>query len=315
MEREALVKIIHILTLFSLGILVIWQDLGIRFLVYAYILAALIGLTVALFLLRKKFIGFWQNLDLNFCKDVLKKAWPFALFVIFAGVYYYLDTVILSIFRTDQEVGWYNAAYKIILFLIGIVGLYMSALTPAVARYYQKSSIALQGLINGSVRWLIMMIVPLAVGGTLLAKPIIYLFYGSQFDGAVIAFQILIWSMAVLSVSLIYGRSALFCDKEKKYAFVLASGLGINIVLNLVFIPFWGLIGAAIATVIAQSVVLICVYYLFNEITKVGFFGKYAIKPAIASGLMVLFYRAECGIINNSRSNVLFIFYAFNKRY
>ena len=62
--------------------------------------------------------------DKQFWKDIIKDALPFGLTGISGTIYTYIDSVMLSLIQGNEVVGWYNAAYRIVLFLLFIPGTY-----------------------------------------------------------------------------------------------------------------------------------------------------------------------------------------------
>ncbi|MFC1934482.1 polysaccharide biosynthesis C-terminal domain-containing protein [Chloroflexota bacterium] len=77
----------------------------------------------------------------------------------------------------------------------------------------------------------------------LLADPLMKLIYGASYSGAIIAFQILIWSVFLWGANNIYARGLLGCDKQNSFFIILVIQAVSNIALNFALIPSFGLIG------------------------------------------------------------------------
>lgn len=125
------------------------------------------------------------------------------------------------------------------------------------SKFYVESQNLLKISYVKSIKYLLLIILPISIYSLLYASPIINLIYSNQYALASVPMQILIWTVAFLFVN---GAASLLLnaiDKElyvtKTYVFAAI----FNIILNLILIPNFGYDGAAIATVISE--ILICV--------------------------------------------------------
>ncbi len=224
-----------------------------------------------------------------------KKAWQYALRAsipiffsfLLVQVFYSIDTVMLGLMKTDQVVGLYNAAYKIIFVIISVGSLLQEVIFPLLARFYRESTEKMEIVLRLTVRAYVAMALPLAVGGTLLARPILLLIYGHAYEDATLVFQILICGVAEVLLILPFGFALIACDQERKYMFGVAAGAISNIILNIALIPPFGMTGAAIATVASQLLVVLYMIASAKRVTSVGLRGS-VLKPAIAAAAMGL---------------------------
>jgi O-antigen/teichoic acid export membrane protein len=215
----------------------------------------------------------------------IRQALPIGISGFMIAIIYNADMVMLGFMRTNEEVGYYSAAYKIIWFIMGVFVAYFNSIFPVTAHYYKQSLEALKNFIEYSSKLVITIALPLAVGGTMLAKPIMNLIYGGKYDDGVIAFQILLWVLVVLCLNSIYARGLWACDRQKRYMAITAVQATSNIALNLLLIPLFGIVGACIATISAEIIGFYPYYREFNKIVRVTILG-YVGKPLIASILM-----------------------------
>ena len=233
----------------------------------------------------KHYGWFSFSFNLTIWKEFLKKALPMGFSFIMILIYYNLDTVMLGFMKSSKVVGWYNAAYKIIFFILPFGTMFIQTIFPLMSKYYKQSREKLSILVNTSAKLLISIAIPLGIGGTILAKPIINLIYGSQYLNGTIAFQILIWNVVVIFVSMNFGNSLMACSGEKKYAIGVTIGAATNIILNFLLIPSFSLMGAAIATLTTEIVVLIYMAYYFSKISRI-YIERYILKPTVAGVTM-----------------------------
>jgi len=209
-------------------------------------------------------------------------------------VYYNFDILMLGFMKGEEVVGWYNAAYKLIFLVLAFIPIFINVIFPLMSKYYQESREKLETLISSSTRLLTTIALPLGIGGTLLARPIIGFLYGENFGPGIIGFQILIWSVVIIYMRCTYEQSFLACDQERRYLFGVILGAITNIGLNIALIPYFSLKGAAIATVISEFVFSGYMFSYFRIVSRRQMV-KYPLKPFIAAALMgfVVYYAAK----------------------
>ncbi len=216
-----------------------------------------------------------------FWGSLLRQSLPIGFAFIMSGLYQNFDTIMLGFMRSNEEVGYYNAAYKIILLIVSMGGLYYAAIFPVISNYYKTSLASLHRLLSLTSKLMVTISLPLAVGGTMLAKSIMDFIYTEQYLGGIIVFQILIWVIPIRFIGSIYGNSLIACDKQNRYAIGVTVGAVINIVLNALLIPRFGIVAAAASTVVTWGVVTLFMYHESNKIVSVPFKG-YLLRPVVA---------------------------------
>ena len=86
-----------------------------------------------------KFVLPKVEVDRSFWKPTIKKALPFGLSGTFISIYLWIDSVMLSLMKGDEVVGWYGAAYRLVLVLLFIPIAFNSAVFPLMSRFYVNS--------------------------------------------------------------------------------------------------------------------------------------------------------------------------------
>jgi O-antigen/teichoic acid export membrane protein len=207
--------------------------------------------------------------DLNLWKSLLKPALPIGASILMIQIIYNIDMVMLGFMRSNAEVGYYSAAYKIILPLIMAGAVYFDAIFPVISNYYNTSLDLLKKIQSYSARIIVSIALPLGVGGTILAKPIMNFVYGSKYNDGIIAFKVLIWVVAMIYMNCIYARGMWACNKQKEYLIIVTIQALTNIGLNLILIPSIGIAGAALSTVSAEILGFFFYYREFNKVVTV----------------------------------------------
>jgi O-antigen/teichoic acid export membrane protein len=162
----------------------------------------------------------------------------------------------LSQMKNDEVVGWYNAAYRLILLLSFIPTAFFGAVFPIMSRFHVTSKEFLRFTHERSFKYLLILGVPIAVGTTLLANKIIMLIFGIEYYPSVIVLQILVWSTVFTFLGGVFGNLFQSVNKQMVIAWVLGSAAVLKVVLNLALIPGHSYTGASIATLVSGFVVL-----------------------------------------------------------
>jgi len=196
---------------------------------------------------------------------LLIAGFPFAFTQLSLSFAFDSDTIFLSFWYPDSVVGWYAAAYRLMLTLLIFSNPFNEAIMPSLARQHATDPDSVTIWYHRTVRIMILLLLPIAVGGTLVADQLIVFLYGIEFAPAAIAFAILIWYIPFHIYTSFSGNLANVMRKEGQSARIFGIEGGLNIVLNIIMIPPLGLIGAAFATVITDIVGAALFYFLLRK--------------------------------------------------
>ena len=249
--------------------------------------ASFITMVLPIYIFVKNYGWFSFSFNWTIWKELLIKALPMGLAFMMVQIYYNMDSVMLGFMKGHESVGLYNAAYKIILLLLIFRGIFIQSLFPEWSRLYIQSCDRLAKVLLYAEKLGISLAIPLGVGGTLLAKPIIELVYGAQYAGSVLPFQLLIWNVAVLYVDLIFPQLLNAANRQKLYAAAVTVGAAVNMLFNFLLIPRYGMIGAAIATILAEASVFFLAYAFTNRFLRIRMTQLFW-RPILASLVMAI---------------------------
>ena len=201
----------------------------------------------------------WPRLEFSREKigSVLRQSSTLGVSVIMIQIYYSIDTVLLGLMRSDTEVGWYSAAYRMVLVFTTLGGIIGDVIFPRLSRQnaalsvQQKSRTMLLG-----AKLLIFASLPIALAGTLYSSQLMTFMFGPSYVNSASALQILIWQVFTVFCNISFAYHLLAAEKNRLYLISVTAGAVINLSLNLVMIPLYGMIGAAVTTIIAETAVL-----------------------------------------------------------
>ncbi len=254
----------------------------------------MIGLLFFIFI--KRFGRPRPRLNLAAAKSLLREALPIGLTFIIGPIILYTDTIMLDFMRGDTEVGYYNAACKIGMILVMFSVFYQDAVYPIVSKFYKTSQELLKKVQTYSAKLMVATALPLAVGGVILARPLMNLLYGTDYDKGIIALQILIWFFAFEYTYSVFARGLLACDRDKERLKIITIMTVANVVLNFILIPPFGLKGAAIATVLVRIIGFFMFQREFSKIVPI-YVHKFLFRPLLAAIIMAIFLYAGLNIL------------------
>ena len=191
----------------------------------------------------------WQT-----AKELLRDSWPLILSGMAISIYMKIDQVMIKEMLDSEAVGNYAAAVRLSEAWYFIPMAITSSVFPAIINakkqskelYYQR----LQKLYD-LVVWLA---VAIALPTTFLAPWVIKVLYGEAFLPAAGVLSIHIWAGVFVGLGVASGRW-LLCENMQKEAFYRTFlGAICNVVLNIIMIPKYGISGAALSTLISQSI-------------------------------------------------------------
>lgn len=237
------------------------QSLEIILLVYTFIELITIAID---FILYNSYITKLKFRRHNI-KPIFMQMIPFGVGGLFMTIYDKVDITLLSKLLTDNVdlfIGWYSASYELMAALIFIPLSISSAIMPVA---YNATKEKLKKIYKLSYQLLFSLAIPIVIGVTYYAKDIIYLIYGSDFQGAVLSLQILIWAALFNFGMFISGIALNSLNLEKETMKATIHSVIFNIVANLILIPKYGYLAAAITTV---GSVIIYNVYCFRVVDK-----------------------------------------------
>lgn len=279
-KYSAIVKFIAYIVLAISKILVVVFNKGIIWYTVAYTLE--FSIYALLLYISYKVIKRKNNdkqkwyFDFNYAKKLLSRSWYYALSSIMVTIYMRIDQAMLgTYFENKSEVGIYSAAVRIAEMWAFVPNAIITALKPAIIGYKKNNEAKYKETL--SKLYLITSIVCLSfsIGIVIFSKLIISILYGKDYIMAYKSLYILIigtWFGVIGNVHYVW----MVCEDKGKYTlFYSLSGSVLNIIANIILIPKYGAVGAAIATLLSQLVANVFSFSVFKETRMLT---KYAIK-------------------------------------
>lgn len=264
-KRYVFVKLISLILIFTLV-----KNTG-DYIIYACINS---GIEILASLLNIKYVRKYIRIHITKNMNYRKHLVP--MLVIFANtlaitIYTNSDITMIGVFMTDSEVGIYSIASKMYQIAKPLINAITIVTIPRLAVYIgQKDVSRYNGLLNKTVKAIILFMAPMVVGMFALSREIILFLGGEAFLSGQSAMKILTLALIPVSIGSIYFDGVLIANRmEQKCFFTTIICALINITLNFFMIPELGISGAAMTTLIAELICCLMAMWYSQKICKI----------------------------------------------
>lgn len=289
MEYQSVATILNSVVMLIGTLLVIYLGLDVIAFAFVYLVANAINFIYILVTYAWKFYLPNIEMDLEFWKSTIKEALPLSITSLFAVLVFRIDSVMLSVMSGMEAVGFYSAAYRLMEALIFFPQVYTTAIFPVFSKLYVSSINPLKGAYIKSFKYLTILSLPIAVGITLLAEPIILLLFKPEYIPSILALQIVVWVLPFIFVNYIQGSLLTAMNRQVTYLKITAASLVLNVGMNLVLIPLYSYLGAAFVTVITEIFSVALGFYVLSKLLAKVKVHEIIFKPGVACLVMALF--------------------------
>lgn len=211
---------------------------------------------------------------------------PFLISGLLSMINCNVDSVIIGFMRSEYELGIYSSAYKVVFFLTNLIAVIFTPFFPLLISYYhEKDEKGLNRIIKSLCKIVVLIGFPMSIGGVILSKEIIILLFGEKYIEAYVPFIVLMVYILVLFMRETYGYSLNAWNMEDKYLKSVIISAVMNLALNLIFIPKYGIIAAAFTTLISEIINFIIMRRYSIKVVRTDYFMNF-IKLLLPLGIM-----------------------------
>ena len=286
MEYPAAVAVLTTMVRASVGLGALFVGWGVVGLGIASVVASTASSIMLVIVFVRMFSLPRLEFDLFMGKDMTWTALPLMINNLLSTIFFRIDVMLLLPMKGSQVVGYYSSAYKFVDGLNIFPSFITLALFPVMSRQALSSKEGLIRAYTKAVKVLLILAIPITVGTTIIADELIFLLFGSEFGPAVQALQILIWFLPFSYVNSVTQYVIIAVGKQRFLTVAFIIGATFNVAANLIAIPFFGLLGAAVVTVLSELVLMApfmwAVWRWVGALDLVGL----SIRPAVATGIM-----------------------------
>ena len=254
LNTESLMAIVSPFLSAILGVIVIFTTKDLRLLALSLALGSWVSFFAAFKAIQKYLL---PTNEVITSKQLFHLVGPFALASVSAKIYGYADTILIRFLSSASQLGFYGLAYKAAFALQFIPLAAMAGIYPAMSNANaNKDDNELYHLLSASIKYVLALGLPLAAMAIVFGKQVILAIYGQKFLGSCLPLIILFSSLPALFCTFPFGAWLNATRRQTANTRNVIIVTIVSIVLNLIYIPIYGAVGAA-------SVSLACTMLLF----------------------------------------------------
>jgi len=200
----------------------------------------------------------------------------------------HIDTILVGFFLNPAAVGFYTIGKQVLTVMMTPMAALRTTLSPTyksqkeIGKEETATKLYEEGLYHG-----LLLYIPGAAGLIILTEPFVELVFGNEYLGAVPILQVLAIYAVLQSVTSLTSEGLDFLGRARERSIVLGITAVLNVFLNIIFIPQFGVVGAAIATIITYSIYTFANLYIMS--IELPFRARWLLRHVlIVSGITII---------------------------
>ena len=232
----------------------VWVGAPLIYFAYAVLLSSVLTAVGLIWIYSTKFGSLWEwRFRFGLAKKLMKDALP----LVFAGlaimVYMRIDQVMIQNMIGSASVGYYAVAVRLSEAWYFVPTAITASLFPAIINAKKRSETLYMSRLQRLHNFLVLISIVVGVAGMMLAAPAIRMLFGAAYMPAASVLAIYIWAGLFVSLGMASSHFLMAENMHWRAFFRTSAGMMVNILLNLVLIPRYGISGAAMATLVSYA--------------------------------------------------------------
>lgn len=213
----------------------------------------------------RAFIKIRLTFDWPLYKEIFKRSWPIAISIAFNLIYLKADIVILSLVRSQAEVGIYGAAYRVIDVAATMPIMFMGIMLPHLTATWRVDKEKFKHYFRRAFDFMSLAGLPFAIGGIYVAAPLMTLVAGPEFTVSGRYLQILLLALLVIFFGSFSGHVIVALNKQRVMVWGYLIDAFLSLIGYLIFIPRYGAAGAAWVTVFSEALIMVLTFIVVER--------------------------------------------------
>lgn len=200
-------------------------------------------------------------------------------------IYVNSDITLLGLMKNDYIVGIYSVSSKVYQIVKTLISAILIVTVPRLAMLFGKHKMKeYKDILSRLSNVLVLLALPASTGLFMLSREVILIISGPKYLRSITSLQILCLAYIFSILAWILSDCVLIPANREKYVLRSMSASAIlNIVINLILIPFWNENAAAFSTVLAEMCMLVVNYYYAKDLIKDIFISKTFLRTFVSS--------------------------------
>lgn len=231
----------------------------------------ILGVGLALIYNLKHGSIFHWRFDKNYAFELMRDAWPLLIGGFVIIIYMKVDQIMIKHLLGNEATGIYSIAVKLSEIFYFIPGVICASLFPAIVNAQKADADLYKQRMQQLMDLMIVMAIGISIFITLISGFIIPFIYGEAYAEAGPVLAIHIWASVFVFMGFAASKWVIAENVQQYGLFITIVGAIINVALNFIVIPIWGIKGAAMATFISQAVASYLMYIIFPKTRPIFF--------------------------------------------
>ncbi|HET8822499.1 MAG TPA: flippase [Thermoleophilaceae bacterium] len=198
-------------------------------------------------------------------RRLLVMALPLGVALAVNEVYFRADTLIISLYQPYEQVGLYTLAYRMLELTLVFGTVFLTTTFPLLSQAVARDEPRARRTIQLSTDLFVALGAPLVAGGLVLAPDLVELAAGSDFEDASTPLRVLLAAGALAWINGVFGYALIAKERQLSALWLNGTALALNVGLNLLLVPRYGIVSAAAVTVASEVLILAGSYALMRR--------------------------------------------------
>lgn len=233
--------------------------------------------------------------DAQLVQPMLREGLWFSLQAVVTTVYFEINKLIMRMYQVtgwadipDGDIGRYGAASRIIIFLLIFPRIGLSVITPHLYEYFKTDLEKYHRVVMFSTRYLGAVGIAFGLGLTAMADQVMQLIYKESLWAGTPALELFGIFFAIRLLGTTSSQVFATVDQQPLRTKIEAGSVVVNVLLSLAFIPYFGFLGGAIATLATESMIQLVMFIWSRRLTHDQYWPTIKrLIPALAAGVVM----------------------------
>jgi O-antigen/teichoic acid export membrane protein len=225
---------------------------------------------------------------LRFFRVIVRRGRSVALIQLSQAVLVTADLLVVGLFTEWVDVGMYGAPHRMVAAVMAFGLIFQQVIFPALSRSWRRSSETGRELLDLAVRALMIGYVPIAIGSTVLAGPLVRFLLPPEYHDSAQLLAIGIWRAPLLSLAFLYQSALIAMNRESAGLRLLVGGATAS--APCIALSYWrfGMTGASCAVLLLGLVLVVAGYAYLAREGRAPSASHHLARPLAGSLVMVL---------------------------
>ncbi|NHN46478.1 flippase [Halostella sp. JP-L12] len=262
------IDLARFVVIFAISFLLVKYGLGSTGLILGYILSHVLLLPISVFISKTSVtIPRFQE-----GRELIHFAKYYAINVLGSKIFYLADVVIIGILLTKADVGRYEIAWRLIFAGMMLNSIISNTVFSYISKSYgENDTKGITSEIGQSLRYILLIPFATAAGAFFIGQEVISLLFTADYTTPRLVITILGVGFIFQAIFSLFSRSLIAIDKPKMAFYATTAAITVNLVMNLLFIPIFGSLGAATATAVSYAFAAVIYYFTLRRYVKISF--------------------------------------------